>query len=101
MINYSLPLLNKFHGRNLFSNKTIHKSKLAISWISQQKINVLEWPSRSPELNPIENVWGYLIKKVYGNGKQYQSVQDLQTAIFRAWQGMPQKFKNKPLIYTI
>ena len=52
--------------------------------------NLLEWPTKSPDLNSIENVWGYLTKVVYQNGKQYQSAQNIRAAILCAWQGMPQ-----------
>ena len=81
-------------ARNLFSNKTMRQF-ISPSWQNgshKEKINVLERPSKSLHLNLIENVLGYLTKKVYQNGKQYQSVQDLQTAILRAWPGMPQKY---------
>jgi len=46
-------------GRNwLFQqdNASIHSSKPTKEWLQVNGINVMEWPSRSPCLNPIENL---------------------------------------------
>lgn len=50
---------------------------------------MLDWPSKSPDLNPIENLWAILSRRVYPNGKQYDSVALLKAALFEAWEAIP------------
>ena len=41
-----------------------HTSKVVAKWLKDNKVKVLEWPSQSANLNPIENVWAELKKCV-------------------------------------
>lgn len=60
-------------------NASIHVSSKSKEFFSSRSISLMEWPARSPDLNPIENLWGIIARTVYTNGKQYSTVQELKT----------------------
>ena len=50
----------------------IHESRIAKSWFKDvhPEIEVLDWPRRGADLNPIENVWGLLKRTIVLQGVQ-------------------------------
>jgi hypothetical protein len=73
-------------------NSSVHTSKVVNNWFKSQNIKVIEWPSLSPDLNIIENIWGYLVRKVYDNGRQFENREDLKIEIFNAWEELSQDY---------
>jgi hypothetical protein len=55
----------------------VHTARLVSSWLEEENINVLEWPSVSSDLNILQNVWGWFFRQLYGNGQQYHNVGQL------------------------
>ena len=50
---------------------------------------VLSWPPQSPDLSPIEDIWGIMSEKVYKNGKTYPNVEELWYAVVGAFFQIP------------
>lgn len=46
-------------------NCPIHRSRIVREWFSQHdnNIKVIPWPARSPDLNPIENLWDVIVQR--------------------------------------
>jgi len=64
-------------------------------FLNRNSIDVLNWPVCSPDLNPIENIWGQLVRIIYAENKQYKSVAELKQAILAAWNGLSlETFQN-------
>lgn len=66
-------------------NAPIHMVRMVKNYFQTQNVDILPWPAYSPDLNIIENVWGWLSRKVYEGGKQYEDKEALIKSINDSW----------------
>ena len=56
--------LNKFVNFNFLYPIPVHKCNAVMAWFrDHQELTVVEWPSRSSDLNPIENLCGIMVNE--------------------------------------
>lgn len=74
---------------------SIHRSEMTTNWLQKAKIQTIKWPPYSPDLNPMENVWGMLTRAVYSNGRQFKNKNELEQEILKQWSLIkPQQLEN-------
>ena len=65
----------------------VHTALEASKITSGNMIFRMEWPARSPDMNPIEHLWDLLERRVRGRP---QTVADLHQALIHEWRNIPQ-----------
>ncbi len=68
-------------------NDPKHTSKSTSEWLKNKKFKVLEWPSQSPDLNPIEMLWQDLKRAVHA--RKPTNVTELKQFCMEEWAKIP------------
>ena len=91
-----LPLIRqKFRRRHRFQqdNDPKHTSKFAQNYMTTKKINWWKTPPESPDLNPIENVWGTM-KRYLRTKYKPKNLADLKEGIKEFWKTLTPEICN-------
>ncbi|GFY29289.1 HTH_Tnp_Tc3_2 domain-containing protein [Trichonephila clavipes] len=72
-------------------NATCHRTLAVQDCLDNEGIQRLLWPARSPDINPIENVWDALGRQVAGRNYPPTNKNTLIRALTEEWDKLPQQ----------
>ena len=76
-------------------NDPKHTAKTTKKWLWDKSLNVLEWPSQSPDLNRIEHLWRDL--KIAVQRCSPSNMTDLERLCREEWEKLP-KYRSAKLV---
>ncbi|KAI2644721.1 Transposable element Tcb1 transposase [Labeo rohita] len=84
---FMLPSAEKLYGDEDFIFQhdlaPAHSAKTTGKWFTDHGITVLNWPANSPDLNPIENLWDIVKRKL--RDARPNTLDELKAAIEASW----------------
>ncbi|GFT00005.1 transposable element Tcb2 transposase [Trichonephila clavipes] len=92
-----LPYVRLFRGamglQFLFmdDNAPCHRTVAAEQLLESENIERMDWPARSPDLNPIEHVWDFLGRRLAARTLPPVTIRELRLALQDEWAAMPQQ----------
>lgn len=87
-----LPFMNRQNVIFQHDNARPHTARITRDFLAQNNVQVLDWPSRSPDLNPIEHLWDELDRRVRQRDPQPQTLPALFVALRAEYQLIPRHF---------
>ncbi|GFX33733.1 transposable element Tcb2 transposase [Trichonephila clavipes] len=90
-----LPYVRLFRGamglQFLFmdDNAPYHRTVAAEQLLESEDIERMDWPSGSPDLNPIEHVWNFLGRRLAARTLPTVTIRELRLALQDEWAAMP------------
>jgi hypothetical protein len=76
-------------------NARPHTAHMTTNWLEGNCVDVLPWPAYSPDLNPIENLWGLMTITIFKSGKQCTTVEELQDVVLATRLAVDQESINR------
>ncbi|GFT09654.1 transposable element Tcb2 transposase [Trichonephila clavipes] len=75
----------------LDDNAPCYRTVAAEQLLESEDIERMDWPARSPDLNPIEHVWDFLGRRLAARTLPPVTIRELRLALQDEWAAMPQQ----------
>ena len=82
-----IPEINQMLGKFQQDNDPKHTSRVAKDFIQKNIPKIMDWPSNSPDLNPIENLWNIVKSNV--ERRMPKNCGELKQFMEEEWQNIP------------
>jgi len=73
------------------NNARPHRARVVEQYLQAETTDHMDWPARSPDINPIEHAWDLPQAAVSAHPVQPASFQELGTAQMEEWAAVPQR----------
>ena len=101
LANNLVPFIRKHKKRDLIfmqDNDPKHTAKYTKDFLDAKGIERLDWPAYSPDLNPIENVWGEIKRRI--GEKEFASKMECFIEVREHWKSLTEEYAKK-LIFSM
>jgi transposase len=76
-------------------NSSVHTARIVKDHLATKKITVLQWPVNSPDINPIERVWAYVMQRLDRYPRPPFNLNELFERVDDNWGKVPPIFLSK------
>lgn len=76
----------------MHDNARPHSAECVRGYLQEVRVDALQWPARSPDLNPIEHVWDKLKRNIRGRINAPTTLAALKNAAIEEWEAIPQDY---------
>ncbi|XP_066575636.1 protein FAM149A [Amia ocellicauda] len=75
---------------HVLANGTLIAVRVCRQFLDDEGIDAIDWPSRFPDLSPIENLWDVIYRCIRCRQVAPETVQVLTDALIQVWEEIPQ-----------
>ncbi len=86
-----------FKDADFIFQQDLAPAHTAKSWLNDHGVGVLDWPANSPDLNPIENLWGIVKRKI--RNKRPKNANELKATVKETWASIPPQQCHKLITF--
>ena len=68
-----------------------HGTKANKAWRNEVNFPAMKWPAQSPDLNPIENIWAIIKRRISRRRHKIKTAEEMGQAVQREWELLTEK----------